>query len=222
MFPIIGILFLCFIPTREKMNLRFVYVNSTFFLFLNSLTLWVILPPRATFKNLLLYVGIEKKIFFYLTAIVALSVLFGLIIFFKKQNCTLKKIFIFLSVLDGVILLVLCVLDLLLFHIFFETILVTTYLIRDNKSLTIYCFFLYTLLGFFFIWVYFNFAFSILKGKCIIGFFFLLLYFFKSFVESFAWDAARHNFAFGRHAFLMDILFFKTLLLVIICFWFLL
>ena len=111
------------------------------FLFLNSLTLWVILPPGAAFKNLLLYVEIKKKIFLCLTTIVALSILFGLIILFKKQNYTLKKIFIFLGILDVVILLVLCVLDLLLFHIFFETILVPTYLIRDKKSLTIYCFF---------------------------------------------------------------------------------
>ena len=39
-FPVIGILLLCFIPAREKTLLKFVALNASFSSFIGSLLLW--------------------------------------------------------------------------------------------------------------------------------------------------------------------------------------
>ena len=76
-FLIIEILFLCFIPAREKM------------------TLWVTLPRGASFKNLLLYVKIEKTIFLFLLIILNAVNSIRVNNSFKKTKIYPKKNFYF-------------------------------------------------------------------------------------------------------------------------------
>jgi NADH:ubiquinone oxidoreductase subunit 4 (subunit M) len=91
------------------------------------------------------------SIFFLL--LTTLLVPLCLLVSWNSITLNLKEFLIAFLILDFFLIGVFCVLDLLLFYIFFESVLIPMYLIvgiwgsRDRKILAAYYFFLYTLLG---------------------------------------------------------------------------
>jgi proton-translocating NADH-quinone oxidoreductase chain M len=164
MFPVIGILLLCFIPAREKTLLKFVALNASFLSFIGSLLLWGAFNKSTGFfqfvtrfcwfpvLNLNFSLGVDGISLFFLL-LTTLLIPLCLLISWNSVSHNLKEFLISFLVLDFLLIGVFCLLDLLFFYIFFETVLIPMYLIvgvwgsRERKILAAYYFFLYTLLG---------------------------------------------------------------------------
>jgi len=164
MFPIFGILLLLLIPAREEKLLKIVALNFSCFSFIGSLILWGFFQ-KATgafqfvvkffwlpILNLNFTLGIDGiSIFFLLltTLLIPLCILTS----WNSVSDNLKEFLIAFLILDFFLIGTFCVMDLLLFYIFFESILIPMFLIvgiwgsRERKILAAYYFFLYTLLG---------------------------------------------------------------------------
>ena len=164
MFPIIGILMLVLIPTREEKLLKIVALNFSCLAFISSLVIWIFFQKSiGSFQfvvklfwlpalNLNFTLGIDGiSIFFLLltTLLIPLCILTS----WNSVSDNLKEFLIAFLVLDFFLIGTFCVLDLLLFYIFFESVLIPMFLIvgiwgsRERKILAAYYFFLYTLLG---------------------------------------------------------------------------
>ena len=164
LFPIIGILVLLLIPSRQKKLLKFVALNSACFSFIGSLMLWGSFSKSVSFFQFLIKLtwfplltlnftlGIDGiSLFFILltTLLIPLCILAS----WNSVTHSLREFFIAFLFLDFLLIGVFCVLDLLFFYIFFESVLIPMFLIigiwgsRERKILAAYYFFLYTLLG---------------------------------------------------------------------------
>jgi proton-translocating NADH-quinone oxidoreductase chain M len=164
MFPIFGILLLLLIPSREERLMKIVALNFSCFSFTGSLLLWFFFSKSTgAFQfvvklfwipvfNLNFTLGIDGiSIFFLLltTLLIPLCILTS----WNSVGSNLKEFLIAFLVLDFFLIGTFCVLDLLLFYIFFESVLIPMFLIvgiwgsRERKILAAYYFFLYTLLG---------------------------------------------------------------------------
>lgn len=164
LFPIFGILVLLFTPTREEKLMKFVALNSTCFSFIGSLIIWgffqkstgafqfVIKYYWLPSLNLNFTLGIDGISLFFLlltTLLIPLCILTS----WNSVKSNLKEFLIAFLMLDFFLIGTFCVLDLLLFYIFFESVLIPMFLIvgiwgsRERKILAAYYFFLYTLLG---------------------------------------------------------------------------
>jgi len=102
------------------------------------------------YLNLYFSLGLDGiSLFFFILS----SLLIFLCILFVWNETLLKEYVLALLILDALLLLVFSVLDVLLFYIFFEAILIPMYLIigvwgsRERKIRAVYLFFFYTLLG---------------------------------------------------------------------------
>ena len=164
MFPVIGILLLCCIPAHEKTLLKFVALNASFLSFIGSLLLWGAFNKSTGFfqfvtqfswfpiLNLNFSLGVDGISFFFLF-LTTLLIPLCLLISWNSVGHDLKEFLISFLVLDFLLIGVFCVLDLLFFYIFFESVLIPMYLIvgvwgsRERKILAAYYFFIYTLLG---------------------------------------------------------------------------
>ena len=164
LFPIIGILFLLLVPSRETRLLKFIALNSTCFSFIGSLLLWGGFSKSVGFFQFLVKLtwfplltlnftlGVDGiSLFFILltTLLIPLCILAS----WNSVGHSLREFLIAFLFLDFLLIGVFCVLDLLFFYIFFESVLLPMFLIvgiwgsRDRKILAAYYFFLYTLLG---------------------------------------------------------------------------
>jgi proton-translocating NADH-quinone oxidoreductase chain M len=164
MFPIIGILLLLLIPSRETRLLKFVALNSACLSFICSLVLWgsfsksigffqflvkLIWFPLLTLNFTLGVDGISLFFILLTTLLIPLCLLAS----WNSVGHSLKEFLIAFLFLDFLLIGVFCVLDLLFFYIFFESVLIPMFLIvgiwgsRERKILAAYYFFLYTLLG---------------------------------------------------------------------------
>jgi len=164
MFPIIGILILLLIPTREEKLLKTVALNFSCLSFIGSLILWILFQKSiGSFQfvvklcwlpilNLNFTLGIDGISIFFLL-LTTLLIPLCLLTSWNSVSENLKEFLIAFLVLDFFLIGTFCVLDLLLFYIFFESVLIPMFLIvgiwgsRDRKILAAYYFFLYTLLG---------------------------------------------------------------------------
>jgi proton-translocating NADH-quinone oxidoreductase chain M len=164
MFPVIGVLVLCFIPAYEKKLLKLVALNVSFLAFIGSLLLWGAFNKSTGFfqfvtqsswfpiLNLNFSLGVDGISLFFLL-LTTLLIPLCLLISWDSVGHNLKEFLISFLVLDFLLIGVFCVLDLLFFYIFFETVLIPMYLVvgvwgsRERKILAAYYFFLYTLLG---------------------------------------------------------------------------
>ena len=164
MFPIFGILLLIFIPSRNEKLLKFIALNSANLSFIGSLLVWGWFQKSTgvfqfVFKvswlsnlNLNFTLGIDGISLFFLlltTLLIPLCILTS----WNSVGSNLKEFLIAFLILDFFLIGTFCVLDLLLFYIFFESVLIPMFLIvgiwgsRERKILAAYYFFLYTLLG---------------------------------------------------------------------------
>lgn len=162
--PIIGILLLLFIPSRQTRLLKFVALNAACLSFTGSLILWggfsksigffqyVVKLTWFPILTLNFTLGIDGISLFFIvltTLLIPLCILTS----WNSINHSLKEFLIAFLFLDFLLIGVFSVLDLLFFYIFFESVLIPMFLIvgvwgsRERKILAAYYFFLYTLLG---------------------------------------------------------------------------
>ena len=163
-FPIFGILLLLITSSRNEKTLKLIALNISCLSFLGSLLVWSFYDGSlASFQlvvklfwlpnlNLNFVLGIDGISMFFLLLTTMLIPL-CLLVSWNSITYNLKEFLISFLILDFFLIGVFCVLDLLLFYIFFESVLIPMFLIigiwgsRDRKILASYYFFLYTLLG---------------------------------------------------------------------------
>lgn len=162
--PLIGVFLLLIIPSSNLVLLRLVALNVSCFTFVLSLILWVFFnKSMGTFQfvskflwiptlNLNFVLGIDGISLFFVL-LTTLLIPLCLLVSWKSVKINLKEFLIAFLVMEFFLIGVFCILDLLLFYIFFESVLIPMYLIvgiwgsRERKIRAAYFFFLYTLLG---------------------------------------------------------------------------
>ncbi len=162
--PLLGILWIFFIPNKENKLIKLVALNCSILCFLGFLYLWICFNKSIIQFQYIYKVSIN--IFFNLNFIIGIdgiSLVFLLlttllipICFLSNWNNTnyyLKEYFLIFLLLEFFLINVFCSLDILFFYIFFECILIPMFLIigiwgsRNRKILANYYFFIYTLIG---------------------------------------------------------------------------
>lgn len=162
--PLIGTFLLTITPSNKQKTLKLIALNCSCLTFVCSLYLWVIFSnARGRFQfvtkilwlnilNLNFTLGIDGiSLFFVLLTTLLIALCFLVSWNTIKQN--LKAYLIAFLVMEFFLIGVFCVLDLLFFYIFFESVLIPMFLIigiwgsRERKIRAAYFFFLYTLLG---------------------------------------------------------------------------
>ena len=162
--PFIGIFILLCLRTEQQKLMKVVALNFSFIPFIGFLLVWggfkksvgvfqfvskVLWIPVL---NLNITLGVDGISLFFLlltTMLIPLCILIS----WNSINFNLKEYLIFFLLIEFFLIWVFCVLDLLMFYIFFESILIPMFLIigiwgsRERKILASYYFFLYTLLG---------------------------------------------------------------------------
>ena len=158
MFPIIGILLLLIIPSRETRLLKFIALNSACFSFIGSLMLWGGFSKSVGFFQFLMKLnwfplltlnftlGVDGISLFFIL-LTTLLIPLCLLASWNSIGHSLKEFLIAFLFLDFLLIGVFCVLDLLFFYIFFESVLIPMFLIvgiwgsRERKILAAYYFF---------------------------------------------------------------------------------
>ena len=164
MFPIIGILLLLLVPSREIRLLKFIGLNAACSSFIGSLLLWGSFSKSIGFFQFVVKltwfplltlnftVGVDGISLFFIL-LTSLLIPLCILTSWNSVGHSLKEFLIAFLFLDFLLIGVFCVLDLLFFYIFFESVLIPMFLIvgiwgsRERKILAAYYFFLYTLLG---------------------------------------------------------------------------
>jgi proton-translocating NADH-quinone oxidoreductase chain M len=162
--PLIGILCILSNSSQNSKTLKLIALNFSVLPFLGSLLVWayfeksigqfqfVVKNSWLTHLNLNIIVGIDGiSIFFLLltTMLIPICILLS----WSSVKKDVKEYLIAFLLLEFFLIGVFCILDLLLFYIFFESVLLPMFLIvgvwgsRERKILASYYFFLYTLLG---------------------------------------------------------------------------
>jgi len=161
--PILGILVLLLIPSRNKTALKQIGLLFSSITFVFSLLLWVWFDNASSqFQfldtvfwipslNLNFVMGIDG-VSLFLIILTTLLIMLCILASYNIQHYVKEYLVSFL-LLDILLISVFCVLDVLLFYVFFESVLIPMFLIigiwgsRERKIRAAYFFFLYTLLG---------------------------------------------------------------------------
>ena len=162
--PLIGIFLLIFVPSDSSRLLKLIALNFSSLPFIGSLFLWAYFKKSVgQFQfvtvlywlpalNLNITLGIDRISLFFLlltTMLIPICILLS----WGSVKKDLKEYLIAFLLLEFFLILVFGILDLLLFYIFFESVLIPMFLIvgvwgsRERKILASYYFFLYTLFG---------------------------------------------------------------------------
>ena len=162
--PLIGAFLLVFIPSNNFKLLKVIALNFSSLPFLGSLLVWVYFKKSiAQFQfvtkiywlpvfNLNLILGIDGISLFFLL-LTTLLIPICILLSWDSVKKKLREYLIAFLLLEFFLIGVFCILDLLLFYIFFESVLIPMFLIigiwgsRERKILASYYFFIYTLLG---------------------------------------------------------------------------
>ena len=162
--PIVGILFILAIPENQSNLIKQISFFTSFLTFICSLFLWICFD-NSTSKfqfiehfnwmplfNIHFFLGIDGiSLFFILLSTLLVSVCILNSWFSIKKY--LKKYLICFLLMDSFLIIVFSVLDIIVFYIFFESILIPMFLVigvwgsRTRKLKAAYQFFLYTLVG---------------------------------------------------------------------------
>jgi proton-translocating NADH-quinone oxidoreductase chain M len=169
--PLIGVLVLMFIPNWKTQLIRNIALNISLITFLLSLLLWIEFDNSTSkFQFLQVFTGFQNlsgnlsfSTFNFIFGIDGISLFFIILTTFLIPICILvswtsitsyvKEYCIAFLILESLMLVVFSVLDLLLFYIFFESVLIPMFIIigvwgsRERKIRAAYQFFLYTLIG---------------------------------------------------------------------------
>jgi proton-translocating NADH-quinone oxidoreductase chain M len=162
--PLIGVLLLVLLPSREEQLLKVVALNSACFSFIASLFIWLFFQKSTGLfqfvvkffwlphLNLNFTIGVDGISLFFVI-LTTLLILLCVLASWGNVKFKLKEFLITFLVLEFFLIGTFCVLDLLFFYIFFESVLIPMFFIvgiwgsRERKILAAYYFFLYTLLG---------------------------------------------------------------------------
>ncbi len=162
--PLIGVFLMLFVPASNHLLLKSIALNISCFLYSISLFLWVFFNKSVgsfqfvskllwiPFLNLNFSLGIDGISLFFIL-LTTLLIFLCILISWTSVNTNIKEFLIAFLVMEFFLVGVFSTLDLLLFYIFFESVLIPMYLIvgiwgsRERKIRAAYFFFLYTLLG---------------------------------------------------------------------------
>lgn len=162
--PLLGAAFLFVIPENNLNFIRNFTLTNTLVSFFLSIFLWINFDKSTTkfqFVEHFLWIP-ESNLNFYL-GIDGISLFLILLTTFLIPVCILtswhsvkihvKEYMIAFLILEGLLIIVFCVLDLILFYVFFESVLIPMFLIigvwgsRERKIRAAYQLFIYTLFG---------------------------------------------------------------------------
>ena len=162
--PIIGSFIIFLIPNSNKNLIKFVGLGTSVITFFLSLVIWVLFNNSTVkFQFVSKYEWITYYDINYIIGIDGISLFFIILTSFLTIICVLtswtdyskrlKEYLISFLVLECLMLHVFCVLDLVLFFIFFESVLIPMFIIvgvwgsRDRKIYAAYQLVIYTLFG---------------------------------------------------------------------------
>lgn len=172
LWPLATALFLAFAPKQNLLTVRSIALNASLINFVVSLMLWIQFDnstpkfqfacnladsqgwyaPQPEYSTLQFILGVDGISLFFIiltTFLIPVCIVVGWssIVNYVKEYC------IAFLVLEGLMIAIFSVLDLLLFYIFFESVLIPMFVIigvwgsRERKIRAAYQFFLYTLFG---------------------------------------------------------------------------
>ena len=162
--PLIGTFLLLCIPSSNDSMLKAVALNISCIVYIISLFLWVFFNKSIgsfqfvsrilwiPFLNLNFSIGIDGISLFFVL-LTTLLIFLCILISWTSVKVHIKEFLIAFLILEFFLIGVFSILDLLLFYIFFESVLIPMYLIvgiwgsRERKIRAACFFFLYTLLG---------------------------------------------------------------------------
>nr|YP_010199852.1 NADH dehydrogenase subunit 4 [Hydropuntia urvillei]UAD89860.1 NADH dehydrogenase subunit 4 [Hydropuntia urvillei] len=162
--PLLGIFILFITPSINIYLCRLIALSVACLAFLCSLLLWIQFDnTTALFQfsnvytwahsmNLYYTIGIDGISLFFILLTTLLTI-FCILISWESVKFLAKEYLICFLLLEFLLIQVFCVLDLLWFYIFFESVLIPMFLIigvwgaRERKIRAAYQFFLYTLIG---------------------------------------------------------------------------
>ena len=162
--PLMSIFFLLFVPSSNHSLLKFIALNASCFIYVTSLFLWVFFNKSISsfqfvskllwipFLNFNFSLGIDGISLFFIL-LTTLLIFLCILISWTSVKVKIKEFLIAFLIMEFFLIGVFTILDLLLFYIFFESILIPMYLIvgvwgsRARKIRAAYFFFIYTLLG---------------------------------------------------------------------------
>lgn len=162
--PLVGLFFLLFIPKTDFIKCRLITLFSVCLTFLFSLILWLKFDQGSPFFQFCKTFNWAPSLnFYYIIGLDGISLFFILLTTFLIMLCILvswesvtlhiKEYLILFLFLEFLLIQVFSVLDLFLFYIYFESVLIPMFLIigiwgsRKRKLRAAYQFFLYTLIG---------------------------------------------------------------------------
>ncbi len=162
--PLVGTFILLCIPSSNDSLLKAVALNTSCIVYIMSLFLWVFFNKSIgsfqfvsrilwiPFLNFNFSIGIDGISLFFVL-LTTLLIFLCVLISWTSVKIYIKEFLIAFLILEFFLIGVFSILDLLLFYIFFESVLIPMYLIvgiwgsRERKIRAAYFFFLYTLLG---------------------------------------------------------------------------
>ena len=162
--PLIGVLLLLLVPSKNSKILKLIALNFSSLPLVGSLFLWFFFKDFLgqfqfvtklywfSFLNVNVALGIDGISLFFLI-LTTLLIPICLLLSWSSVKKDLREYLIAFLLLEFFLILVFSILDLLLFYIFFESVLIPMFLIigiwgsRERKILASYYFFLYTLFG---------------------------------------------------------------------------
>ena len=162
--PLLGILFLLPIPEEKNILIKQIALSFSSLTFLSSLFFWVLFDcSTSKFQfieyfnwvslfNISFFLGIDGISLFFVILSTFL-VFICILISWSSVKKHLKQYYICFLLMNSFLIIVFSVLDIIIFYIFFESILIPMFLIigvwgsRTRKLKAAYQFFLYTLLG---------------------------------------------------------------------------
>jgi len=162
--PVLGSITPLFIPNSRIRPIRLIGLCASLITFLYSLVLWIQFDPSTAkfqfveslrwlpYENINFYLGIDGISLFFViltTFLIPICILVG----WSGMRSYGKEYIIAFLICEFIMIAVFCMLDLLLFYVFFESVLIPMFIIigvwgsRQRKIKAAYQLFLYTLLG---------------------------------------------------------------------------
>jgi proton-translocating NADH-quinone oxidoreductase chain M len=162
--PLIGSFLVLFIPSQYKETIKVVVLSFSLAEFLLSLMMCMSFDNSSSrFQFVEAYNWIESSNIIFYLGVDGISLFFILLTTLLIPICLLaswdaikfneKEYFIAFLAMEALVVAVFCVLDIILFYVFFESVLIPMFIIigvwgsRERRIRAAYMFFLYTLLG---------------------------------------------------------------------------
>lgn len=162
--PVFGAIFIALMPNNSTRQMKGTAFTVSLLNFLLSLNLWIFFDNSTSkfqfvtqlnwfeFLNMQWYIGIDGISLFFII-LTTFLVPVCLLISWSSITHLVKEFLVAFLFLETFMIAVFCMLDLVLFYVFFESVLIPMFLIigiwgsRERKIRAAYQFFLYTLIG---------------------------------------------------------------------------